>query len=114
MYSANDYYTKWYGVGYATSSFPLGPFTDQTLNTPLLTSNDGPGHNSLFTIDGKNYYIVYRSIIWKNGAFVERKLNIDQFGVDNSNLPLPSGHKGKYQLNRNEYDVMVSAKNTYE
>ncbi len=125
MYSANDYYTKWYGVGYATSSSPLGPFTDQTLNTPLLTSNDGPGHNSLFTIDGKNYYIVYHSIIWKNGAFVERKLNIDQFGVDNSgklfingptniNLPLPSGHKGKYQLNRNEYDVIVSAKNTFE
>ena len=125
MYSANDYYTKWYGVGYATASSPLGTFTDQSFNNPLLTTGDGPGHNSVFTIDGKNYYIVYHSIVWKNNTYSARKLNVDQMGIDsngkmyingptNINLPLPSGHKGKLKINSSEYDVLVNSRSMTE
>ena len=125
MYSANDYYTKWYGVGYATSSSPLGPFADQSIANPLLSSSDGPGHNSVFTIDGSNYYIVYHSIIWKNNTYSDRKLNVDQIGVDSNgklyingpskdNQPLPSGQKGKKKLNSGEYDVLINSTSAKE
>ena len=126
MYSSNDYYTKWYAVGYATSSSPLGPFTDQTLDNPLLSSSDGPGHNSIFTIDGNNYYIVYHSIVWKSdNTFGERKLNVDQMGIDSNGRiyvngptkyyqPLPSGYKGKNKISSSDYSVLAGSASAAE
>ena len=126
MYSANDYYTKWYGVGFAVSNSPLGPFSDVSINTPLLSSSNGPGHNSIFTIDGKNYYIVYHSLVWNSdGTPSLRKLNVDQMGIDaggslyvngptDINQPLPSGHRGKYKLNDNEYNILINNQNILE
>ena len=126
MYSSNDYYTKWYAVGYAVASSPLGPFTDQTLDNPLLSSSDGPGHNSIFTIDGSNYYIVYHSIVWKNGnTFSERKLNVDQMGIDSNgrifingptkyDQPVTSGYKGKTKISSRDYDVLINSTNARE
>lgn len=50
-----------YGVSYVKSASPTGPFTTQP--TKILHGNDkvgtGTGHNSIFTPDGKDYYIVY-------------------------------------------------------
>lgn len=46
FYSANDYASDKYAIGYATCTGPLGPCTDRS-SKPLVASNDdaaGPGH----------------------------------------------------------------------
>jgi GH43 family beta-xylosidase len=69
MYSGNYYADKKYGIGYATSKNPLGPFEKYEKN-PIVSYVEteeeiivsGPGHNSLtVSPDGKEYYIVYHS-----------------------------------------------------
>lgn len=117
FYSANRYTTKYYAIGYATSNSPLGPFTDKTIDYPILSNENGPGHNSFFTIDNNDIFIVYHSIVWNNdGTYNFRKLNIDSITFDdnllpwinnfsNSNQPLPSGHNNIYKLSKNEYRI---------
>ncbi|EAA65035.1 hypothetical protein AN1870.2 [Aspergillus nidulans FGSC A4] len=50
-----------YGVSYVTGPSPTGPFSSTP--TQILRGNDqvgtGTGHNSVFTPDGEEYYIVY-------------------------------------------------------
>ena len=126
MYSANDYYTKYYAVGYATASSPLGPFTDQSKSYPILSSKNGPGHNSYFTTDGSNYYIVYHSISWaSDGSYDIRKLNLDTVGIDSNgklyingpstiDQPMPSGHKGINKVSFSEYTILNGSTNVPE
>jgi arabinoxylan arabinofuranohydrolase len=62
MYSDGLYYDSTYKVRYATSTSPLGPFT-QGKNSPILTSTpdgkiSGPGHHYTIKL-GDEYYIVY-------------------------------------------------------
>jgi len=61
FYSANDYASADYAVGYATASSPLGPFTKHP--EPVLTSDavaSGPGHCALIEKDG-NVWMVYHA-----------------------------------------------------
>jgi beta-xylosidase len=54
FYSANDYASDRYGIGYATCTGPLGPCTDRS-DASLLPSNDvavGPGHCFVVQQDG--------------------------------------------------------------
>lgn len=54
FYSANDYGSEDYAVGHAVADSPLGPFTKDA--EPVLATNDvaaGPGHCSLFEVDGR-------------------------------------------------------------
>jgi beta-xylosidase len=62
-YSANHYQNPNYGVGYAYSKNPLGPWTKFGGN-PILTRNSqiqGVGHHSFINLGGGCRYIVYHS-----------------------------------------------------
>ncbi|MCF0175678.1 MAG: family 43 glycosylhydrolase, partial [Bacteroidales bacterium] len=61
-YSANDFHSKDYAVGYATSSSPLGPWKKYEGN-PILHNADGNvgcGHHAFFrTYDGELYVVFH-------------------------------------------------------
>ncbi len=62
-YSANDYRSQEYGVGYATSTSPLGPWKKYEKN-PILIGNDkikGVGHHSFITKSEGCKYIIYHA-----------------------------------------------------
>ena len=63
-YSANHYKSNDYGVGYATSKHPLGPWEKYEKN-PILQSNPkvhGAGHHCLTkSPDGKEWFMVYHT-----------------------------------------------------
>ena len=79
-YSANDYTSPKYGVGYATSTSPLGPWTKYVKN-PILTGNNdiqGVGHHSFVTTpDGRNYIIYHAHK--QPGVVQPRKVCIDTY-----------------------------------
>jgi beta-xylosidase len=83
MFSANCYCNRNYGVGYATSKSPLGPFKKWE-NNPVLQSVSstvsGTGHHSVVkSPDGKELWVVYHSHAnGKPGA--GRQLDIDRMG----------------------------------
>lgn len=119
MYSSGGYTTSNYCVGYATSSSPEGPFTKVTTGAPLVRSQlgvVGPGHNTTLMIDEGEIYLVYHSLHEAGSA--DRRLMIDRMGIDADghmfvnfsgfgHQPLPSGTKGYYQLDANDYSVMA-------
>lgn len=88
MYSANNYGTSEYAVGYATSDTPMGPFVKYA-NNPILSNRgvenfvSGPGHNSVTeSPDGTELICVYHShydLIEKGGV---RMINIDKMGFN--------------------------------
>ncbi len=86
-YSANHYQNPNYGVGYATSTSPLGPWTKYSKN-PILIGNDkikGVGHHSFVNVIDGCQYIVYHS--HNNTTTVQpRKLAIDFYEF------IPSGN----------------------
>ena len=88
MYSANNYASSNYAIGYATSSSPLGTYEKYTFN-PILSNKgienfvSGPGHHSITeSPDGTELICVYHShfdIEQKGGI---RMVNIDRMGFD--------------------------------
>ncbi len=85
-YSANYYASKEYGVGYAVSDSPLGPFVKPERNQLLRYLEDagevlisGPGHNSLFQAGGELFtaYHTHRYPLAPSG---NRQLNLDRTG----------------------------------
>lgn len=63
VYSANHFANPDYGIGYATSSAPTGPWT-KYIGNPILSSNDsltGPGHCGFFNDQDGNLFIVYHT-----------------------------------------------------
>ena len=62
FYSANDYQSIDYAVGYATSTSPMGPWTKNE-NSPIIhrsiVGENGSGHGDIFTDNAGNYYYVY-------------------------------------------------------
>ena len=65
-YSGSHVASPNYGVGYATASHPLGPWTKYAYN-PILKSMSyvhGPGHHCFTTSpDGSEHWIVYHALI---------------------------------------------------
>lgn len=62
MYSANSFVDSRYGLGYATSKSPLGPWTKSPDNPVLSMTPEvsGPGHNCVIdSPDGKELFCVY-------------------------------------------------------
>lgn len=62
LYSANDFRSQDYGVGYATAASPLGPWTKHTGNPVLQRADNlmGTGHGAPFmTFDGKYKYVYH-------------------------------------------------------
>jgi beta-xylosidase len=67
FYSANDYASERYGIGYATCTGPLGPCTDQS-QASLLPSNDvavGPGHCFVVQAGGR-WWMLFHA--WRPNA----------------------------------------------
>jgi GH43 family beta-xylosidase len=104
-YSANNWETPQYGVGYATSSSPLGPFKKSPTN-PILSQNASigmysTGHGSFaVSPDGRQLYYVHHGRpsptepqrrLYTERAFLDPGslgLSIDQATSDR---PIPSG-----------------------
>ena len=88
-YSANDTDFPTYGIGYATATNPLGPWTKSAAN-PILESDmrsgvSGPGHNSIVTSpDGRELFIVYHSHADSLHPSEDRVVNIDRLIFDHS------------------------------
>ena len=109
MWSEGDWGGSSYGVAYAKSNSPTGPFqrAGKILQTDPSMAN-GPGHHSVLQIPGTDdWYIVYhRHPLGTTGAN-QRKLAIDRMDFDaNGNIepvtmtmqgvgprPVPSGSK---------------------
>ncbi len=105
MYSANYYNSRDYGVGYAISQNPRGPFTKSGYNPVLhnVTGVSGPGHNSAaFSPDNSERFIVYHTHKNATQGNGERQVCIDRMnfradgsievaGPTLSNQPMPSG-----------------------
>jgi arabinan endo-1,5-alpha-L-arabinosidase len=77
MYSANDYGSDAYAIGYATADSPTGPFTKS--EEPLLTTDAsggkyvGPGGQDVVTAPDGSDRLVFHS--W-DAAFIERGVNV--------------------------------------
>jgi beta-xylosidase len=59
LYSANDYGSEHYGVGYAVADALTGPWTKPS-EEPLMSSTAdaaGPGHGSVVTTGGRTWYV---------------------------------------------------------
>jgi GH43 family beta-xylosidase len=102
-YSANNWETPQYGVGYATASSPLGPFKKSPTN-PILAQKPAigmysTGHGSFAASpDGRDLYYVHhgrptpddpqRRLYTDRARLVHGRLSIDASTTDE---PLPSG-----------------------
>jgi beta-xylosidase len=63
FYSANNYASTEYGIGYATCRTPLGPCTDRS-NASLIASNDvaaGPGHCFVLQLSDGRWWMLYHA-----------------------------------------------------
>ena len=106
-YSFYHYAKPEYGIGYATATSPLGPWT-KGANNPLVTQNlaigvSGPGHNSVtVSPDGKELFMVYHVHADPDKPGGNRNVNIDRLtvtpdgqlqltGPTRSPQPLPGG-----------------------
>ncbi|MDD2475558.1 MAG: glycoside hydrolase family 43 protein [Dysgonamonadaceae bacterium] len=85
MYSANFFGGENYAVGYATSQYPLGPFTKAD-NNPVLQKNvdqggivTGTGHNSITTSPNNKMLCVYHGRTSETGD--NRVVFIDEMEV---------------------------------
>lgn len=88
LYSNGKAIDATYNVRYATANNPMGPFTEGK-NSPILkTSADsstiGPGHNTVFSVNGQSY-ILYHRIFPQKEDYVLRQLCIDSLNFDADN-----------------------------
>lgn len=63
FYSANDYASDRYGIGYASCRGPLGPCTDAS-DASLIPSNQvaaGPGHCFVLQLPGGSWWMLYHA-----------------------------------------------------
>ncbi|EDY82787.1 glycosyl hydrolase, family 43 [Verrucomicrobiia bacterium DG1235] len=106
-YSGNHTFRPGYGIGYATASHPMGPWTKAEDNpiagTDLEIGYSGAGHNSIVSSpDGSERFIVYHTHENSDQPDNEKRtVNIDRISIENGRLsiqgptrtpqPLPSG-----------------------
>lgn len=80
-----------YGVSYVTGPSPTGPFS--SIPTQILQGDDlvgtSTGHNSVFTPDGEEYYIVYHRRYFNDTARDHRIVCIDRMEFDPEGNILP-------------------------
>lgn len=91
MYSANFYGGPDYGIGYAVSESPLGPFIKSESN-PILSSDmknkiSGPGHNSVTVgLDNQTLYAVYHVHTHFDYPSGDRRPAIDRLYFEDGDL----------------------------
>ncbi len=94
LYSANDYQSQLYGVGYATSDSPMGPWTKYGGN-PILQKVPsaglvGTGHGAPFqTVDGKWKYIFHAH--WSKMSVQPRTSYFLDFNIDSDGVATIGG-----------------------
>lgn len=86
FYSANYFASEEYGVGYAVSDSPLGPFVKPEGNHLMTFFEDdrgiqisGPGHNSFFQAGGE-LFTAYHTHRYPQAPSGNRQLNYDRAG----------------------------------
>ncbi|RAK97682.1 glycoside hydrolase family 43 protein [Aspergillus ibericus CBS 121593] len=91
MFSVGGWGDNSYGVSYVTAESPTGPFS--TTPKKILQGNDdvgtSTGHNSVFTPDGQDYYIVYHRRYPNDTARDHRVTCIDRMYFDDNGEILP-------------------------
>jgi len=93
-YSANNWQSPFYGVGYAVADSPLGPYKKAAAN-PILAQNAqigmyGPGHGSLaFSPDGREAFYVHHGRPTPDAS--QRRLYTDRLTIDDGTLD-STGH----------------------
>ncbi|KAL4886945.1 glycosyl hydrolase [Aspergillus karnatakaensis] len=91
MFSVGGWGDASYGVSYVTGSSPTGPFSSNP--TQILRGNEqvgtSTGHNSVFTPDGEDYYIVYHRRYPNDTARDHRVTCIDRLEFDDMGNILP-------------------------
>ena len=103
-YSANYYQSTLYGLGYATSTSPLGTYTKNVNNPLLQVSSDwghvsGTGHNSFFkSADGTELFVAYHSHVDVVACGVVRKINFDRVVFDDDGTMIINGPSVTPQL----------------
>lgn len=83
-YSANDYWTENYAIGWAVSTSPLGPWIDKSLE-PFLSSTGlvaGPGGQQIFRDDKLNLWIAYHAWTYGKVGYGNGSSNARSFRVD--------------------------------
>jgi Glycosyl hydrolases family 43 len=118
-YSANNWETPQYGVGYATATSPLGPFSKSPAN-PILSQNAqigmySTGHGGFaFSPDGSELYYVHHGRpsptspqrrLYTERAYLGSTLRMDQATSDR---PVPSG-VAPYALRASTRNVVLDA-----
>lgn len=101
MYSSGSCHDHTYRIQYATAADIMGPYTYDTVNNPILSTNQdgtihGPGHHSVLQVD-ENYYIVYHrhdNPHSNNGMHRQIAADKIQFGPDNTIKPIVPTHRG--------------------
>lgn len=82
--SANNFATRAYSIGYATSDSPMGPFTKAEDNPVLTTPQkriSGTGNNSFFySADGRELFTAYHAHRFPDNPSGNRVLFIDRCG----------------------------------
>jgi beta-xylosidase len=82
LYSANDWRTEEYAMGYAVASSPVGPFVKA--REPLMSTTpvvSGPGGGSVVVGPGGGHWLVYHGRRSGFGKPHERMLHIDPLVV---------------------------------
>jgi beta-xylosidase len=87
MYSEGKAIDYTYKIRYSSGPTPFGPWTEG-INSPILkTSADsttyGPGHNTVFSVNGQDY-VLYHKIFPQKESFVLRQLCIDSLNYDSN------------------------------
>jgi glycosyl hydrolase family 43 len=118
-YSANNWETPQYGVGYATADSPLGPFRKSPTN-PILSQNAqigmySTGHGSIaVSPDGSELYYVHHGRpspdepqrrLYTERAHLGQTLSID---AATSDRPIPSG-VAPYDLRATKQSLVMKA-----
>lgn len=104
MYSSNYYASEDYGVGYAVSESPMGPFKKAGEN-PVLTKDlergiSGPGHNSVTTgLDGQTLYAVYHTHTFPEAPSGDRQMNIDKILFKDGKLVIDGPTNTEQKIN---------------
>ena len=92
LYSANDYRSPNYGVGYATAPTPLGPWTKYPGN-PILQKGlpsagalTGVGHGAPFrALDGQRMYVFHAhhadTLIHPRMSYIQTSLSLEKDGT---------------------------------
>ncbi len=107
FYSANDFRSKDYAVGYATSDNPLGPWEKQ--DEPIISRNtvdaNGPGHGDIFIGENDELYYVLHTHNSDTDASPRRTALVKLKYTDGKN-----DEEGTFSVDKDSFEFMQYAR----